>query len=74
MTADGIKLTDFDCAFIRGYSGAQSMAITLKTESAAPELIELLQKDWSCKDKMSSEDMFAIQKKCDVFSFGVVLK
>ena len=42
MTKEGIKLTDFDSAFIRGLSDHKDVAVVVDEQYTAPELHELM--------------------------------
>ena len=45
----------------------------MREEISAPELIKLMQLDCSIKDELTSEELYQIQAKCDIYSFGVLL-
>ncbi len=69
---DGIKIIDFDCAFIANFSDFEQVCFPFSQNSTAPELIELIC-NFSDRDSWQVQDIYKKQEKCDIYSFGVII-
>ncbi len=55
MCEDGkLKIIDFDCAFIRGFSNVQNLTYAFAEATTAPEVIHLLATEETIKEGMTN--------------------
>lgn len=45
IASEGIKLIDFDCSFIKGYSAVDNLTFSFVASATAPEVIQLISLD-----------------------------
>jgi hypothetical protein len=58
MTSSGLKLTDFDCAFLRNFSTLDHLAVAINKNTSAPELLNLMEMDSRKKDEIEDSKLY----------------